>query len=69
MTRTISSWRSPRSIVPQFAKNDDDKVVIPATRFFDQMAVIGVIAFLMGTITFEEKSILLTQSKTTVQME
>ena len=52
MTQRITSWRKPHGIIPQFEKNDDDKIVIPATRFFDQMAVIGdevVACFVLDT--------------------
>ncbi len=52
MNSTNSSWRKPHHIIPQFSKPDDEKAIIPATRFFDQMAIIGdevVACFAMRT--------------------
>ena len=36
-----STWRNHRMLVPPFFKSDEERVRIPATRFFDQMYVVG----------------------------
>ena len=52
MAHSALPWRKPHRFTPAFDKNDAAKVVIPATRIFDQMAIIGdevVACFVLDT--------------------
>ena len=41
MSHTIRPWRKSHRVVPAFDKDYADKTIIPATRIFDQMAIVG----------------------------
>ena len=52
MNQPNTSWRKPHRIIPTFSKDDREKTIIPPTRFFDQMAIIGdevVACFVVST--------------------